>query len=664
MKTIESMQVETRIGTTLALRRKTVFAVLAFLVALRLFLTGDRDILALNSPYDEYWFVHNAARMIWGGQYSQLAFAQLPIYSIWLAGVNLIGIPARLAIDVAWIGSTGYCAYGLLRFTGKRWVAALFWVLAMFHPLLIVLFDRALSETLLTTLMALLVGAGLEVWNTRSNPMGRRGRFATWTFALGLALAFHIRKEGIVLFVPLIVIAVCSWIERRQWWRRPLSACLGGRLIGLPLVMVVLLGLALSSANYFRWGVAARYELDAPEYKRAIASLNRIDVGRTPLYVTVTRKARELAYENSAAFRELRPFFEGESGRFLEAHTAKYTGQQGEIGNGWFYWALRDAAATAGWHASARLAESKYSQLAHEIESACQTGKLKCHSGFVSSFLDPDYGKWVARVPGSTLAAIGLTLEVRPESVAAGTEDATPKQFSEYVQVVGRRNPLPSVVVRGWIVLPEGSVVGLGQPGAEPLSWTQLKGPARPDVPSAFPFSLSSSGGDLPSTLRVRTPDGKYGEVSIRALREGAMGKTDGEVTAALGIDELSAGHQPSRVARWISYFEKRSVAFDWVAVLSTVYQLVLGVLAVVGTLAVVAAVAMRQCSRSVVILLATILAALAARAGLFGLLDASSWNGVQARYMAPLIPLGLVWGVLGCWVLGDSVRKVFMARR
>jgi hypothetical protein len=43
---------------------------LATLAMFRLILTGDRDILALNAPYDEFWFVHTATRMIWGGAYN------------------------------------------------------------------------------------------------------------------------------------------------------------------------------------------------------------------------------------------------------------------------------------------------------------------------------------------------------------------------------------------------------------------------------------------------------------------------------------------------------------------------------------------------------------------------------------------------------------------
>ena len=67
----------------------------------------------------------------------------------------------------------------------------------------------------------------------------------------------------------------------------------------------------LAGGNYLKWGVLARYELAAPGYQRAIAALNRIDVGRTPKHFTVTKDVLALAYKESPTFRELQPFMDG-----------------------------------------------------------------------------------------------------------------------------------------------------------------------------------------------------------------------------------------------------------------------------------------------------------------------------------------------------------------
>lgn len=612
---------------------------LALLV--RLFLSSDRDILALNSPYDEYWFVHSAARLVWGGNYNQMAFANLPVYSIWLALQNAVGLPARLGIDLVWLSGLAYAAFSLVRFSGRRWIGAAFWLLCAFHPLFIAMFDRALSETLLVVLMPWLLGAALEVWNTRDMRGGRRAPTATIVLALSFALAFHVRKEGVLFFVPLVLLAGCSLLYRARWWPSLGAGALGMRMVGMPLLATLLLGAGLAGLNYLRWGVAVRYELAAPGYGRAIAALNRIDAGPGLLHVTVTRKARQLAYEHSPTFRQLQGFFEGEPGRALAVHTAQFTGHEGEIGNGWFYWALRDAGATAGWHSSARAAEAKYHTIANELEAAFDAGRLPAYPAWTPSFLDPDLSKWIGRVPASSWGALRLVLDGSPASVRVPAESATPQQMAAFIEIVGRRNPVPSTRVRGWIMLPPGASVGLAQAGAAPQSWTVLSdAQRRPDVPGALAFELAAPGARTDEVLVVRTTDGAEGRLPFSQMRAGAMGTTQGAVAVMLGVDEFLGGRRGDRIERWLSHLRGAPVTWDWLARWGSVYQGINIVLLAVVLAAVAGWGVRRNVGRPVLVICGIAGAMIVSRAALFGILDASSWNGVQARYMAPMIPL------------------------
>lgn len=629
--------------------------VFGLVVVLRLFLTSDRDVLALNSPYDEYWFVNSAARLVWGGDYNHMVFVHLPIYPIWLATLNILGIPARLGIDLAWLAATAYAAFALFRLTGARWVGVLFWLFCVLHPLFFVLFDRALAETLLSVLVVLMLGSGLEVWATRYEPRCRRARLATWIFMIAFALAFHVRKEGILLLVPILLLCAYSLRGRDIWWQRQIGAGLGGRLIVFPLVANLVLGFVLAGANYMSWGLAIKYDMAAPGYKQALSALNRIDVGRGPLHITVTAKARNAAYVHSPTFRELQGFFEGELGKQLAAYTAQYTGYDGEIGNGWFYWALRDAGAFAGWHTSAREADKKYAAIADELEVAFRAGHLKSHPTLFSSFLDPDFKKWVGRIPSSSFASLRLVLESRPGSVQATGESATPKQFAEFVEVVGRRNPLPSAGVRGWIIVPVGSLLGLTQAGKEPSNWSVAQGPPRPDVPGGLPFSLTYSGIGLPDQLVVRTTDGKTEAIEIGELREGGIATTTGDVGATLGVDEFSTGVRTSRLERWLSSANKRPVRLDWLGELGRLYSCLNVVLVAMIFLAFIRLTIGRQSGSPLMAVLMVVVTTIAARASLFGVLDAGSWNGLQARYMAPLIP---AFGLAGFVAVFVVLRK------
>lgn len=609
------------------------------LALMRLALTANRDIVALNAPYDEFWFIHSAARLVWGGQYNQMAFAHLPIYSLWLASLNLIGVPARLGIDLAWLASTAYAGFALAQLSGKRWAGWAFWLFCAFHPVFIVLFDRALAETLLAVLVALMLGAGVEIWNTRGIAHSGRGVTATCVFMLAFALAVHIRKECILFLLPMGLLGVWWALARRGRWASVENHAAGTRLVLLPLLATTAVACVLMGLNYLRWGVAIRYDLAAPGYVRALTALNRIDAGRGPLHVTVTRKSRDLAYQHSPTFRELQGFFEGESGQSLAAQTAQYTGQSGEIGNGWFYWALRDAGAGVGWHRDATGADRKYAAIADELETAFRSGDLRAYPAWIPSVVDPDLGKWVRRVPASTLTILGLVFETDPDMVRAPEENASAGQMAEFIQIAGRRNPLPSISVRGWIVLPKGSSVGIASASGSPVDWKMLVPPMRPDVPGAFPFSIDLASAGTGAQLVAKTPDGRTSAMPLSSLHRGQMAQLTGPPAAALGVDELVLGQRPGQFESAFSWLMGRPVSLDPIPSLARGYRW-LGVgLALAMLTAWVSGVLTRRLSVPVLIITVLIAVSLLSRAGLLGILDASSWNGAQVRYMAAMIP-------------------------
>ncbi len=432
---------------------------------------------------------------------------------------------------------------------------------------------------------------------------------------------------------------------------------MGVRLVAGPLLAMVVIGAILAGANYLRWGLAVRYELAAPGYTKAIAALNRIDAGHGPLHVTVTSKSRQLAYEHSPTFRELQGFFEGEAGRSLAAYTARYTGQEGEIGNGWFYWALRDAGAVAGWHSSARRADRKYAAVAAELQAAFASGALKAHPAWTPSFLDPDLGKWLGRVPASSWNVFNLIFATDPDLVSAPDEDATDRQWVEFIEVAARRNPLPTLKLSGWIVLPPGSSVGLSAADGTLLHQVALRPPMRPDVPGAFPFSLAASSAPPGARLIATTPDGMATTVPLSKLQAGKMIQTDGAHPATLGVDELVTGKRPSLLVARLAWWGGHPVSLDWIGGLSVAYRLVNAAFVVLVLGILVLWVLTRRRSMPTMIILALVAVALVSRAVLLGVLDASSWSGVQARYMMPLIPAFAWVALLGLHELLEGRR-------
>lgn len=605
----------------------------------RLYLTGDRDVLAIDSPHDEYWYIHSALYRVFFVSYSQMALIHLPVYSAWLAFLDLLGIPARLAIDVLWVLAIGYLAVAMNRLARMWWITLLLFTYLAFHPYVIYIFDRALAETFLTVVSAAVLGASIELWTCRDELPTPRNRFALVVYVIGFALAFHTRKEGIVLAVPLLIVAFWSLFDRQLWWRGTGKPALALTFLIAPLLSTVALGTLIAGVNFLKWGVFARHELAAPGYQRAISALNSIDAGATPRQITVTKEMLTLAFRESLTFRELKPAMDGAIGQQWRNISRPYVTNPGEIGNGWFYWALRDVASQTGWHADARLAESKYALAADELDQAFSAGRLKKRT-MLSSFLDPDMGKWMPVVPTSIYNVTKLLVRPLFGNLEGPTENASQTQFDNYARVTGRRHALPRVGVNGWIVAPEGSLIGLGSQNVT-WSWQRLGKIPRPDVSGAFGFVINSQGVAPPTQLHLQLPDGRKASIAFPELKVGLTATLSGDTTALIGIDVIESNAHSQRTERWLSMLEE---VYFWVS-----YLFCLSALCAVGVASI-----RRQWNVKLATLLLMVVA-IAARIALFGILDASSWSGTQSRYVMPAIPFFGCMGAVAISMLCSS---------
>lgn len=612
-------------------------ALLLIIVALRFIATSDRNILALNMPHDDYWYIRTAIDKIWHGTYNQMSSIHLPVYSAWLDFTHVIGVRSRLAIDVGWMISIGYLSFAIYRLTRINWLASLLFIFLAFHPYTLVIFDRSLAETFLAVVSAAVIGAAIELWNCRDGEYLFRRRIALVVYVVGFGVAFHTRKEGVVLVVPVLILFIWSLIDRQHWWSGYGMRRLAIPLLLAPVLSMLFLGLILIGGNFFSSGILARYELAAPGYQRAISALNSIDIGRTPRHFTVTKDVLSLAYQESPTFRELQPFMEATTGQMWISISAQNTGVPNEIGNGWFYWALRDVAAQAGWHKNATFADSKYEAAAKELENAFSTGRLKRKEILISSFIDPDIGKWLPEVPFSVFKVVQLVVRPQLQDLELPKENASESQLNQYLLITGRRvqSSGPSVIVgvTGWAAAPKGTIVSLGT-SDKTFSLMRLTGQQRADVPGAYPFSIASDGIAIPTELNIVSLDGRKGSIAVSALKAQVASSTAGSIHTEVGVDSLTYS-KILRIDRWLSIF---CVVYEWLG-----YALCFVTMAAIYLL-----IKRREYNSELFLLLVLIFVEIAARVALFGIIDASSFNAIQARYMLPAIPFFACMGAVG----------------
>lgn len=360
--------------------------------ALSMWLRAGFPPLAAMAPHDDLLFVRLAEEIAagrWLGGFDQLTLVKGSGYPLFLAAVDLLGLPAKpsehflyLAASLSAVATIAYlCA-------APRLVVPAFWVLALNPYAWGKDAARVVRENVYQS-------EGLALFALTALYLYGGGRRRALGVALGsLAGVYWItREEGVWLLPALLVPTLAAAVAALRGGHGPRGRELlrsGGRMalpVGLAFAGVV--G-AVNLANWEHYGVFRNNDFRAGPFVAAYGAVSRIKAEAWTRYVVFPRDARIAAYRVSPAAAELGRYFEGQPGRDWAAVSRGYPPPWGcpagppgcnrEILSGWFMWALRDAVSQAGHYRSARDADRYYLRLAGELDAACDAGRIACEA--------------------------------------------------------------------------------------------------------------------------------------------------------------------------------------------------------------------------------------------------------------------------------------------
>jgi len=362
-------------------RRKALLALLAVTV-LKLWLVAVQPLYACSSLPDDVAFLRLGASIAsgqWLGSYDQYTLIKGPVYPAFLAWVAALGAPLLLSQQLVYALACAAFALALRPLAHSRTALVGLYLLLLLDPASFAGDQQRVAREGIYPAETLLVFAALGAVLARR--LASLPLLLSRCAGLGVALSLFwlTREEGVWLAAPLaIALAWLAWdLARRRTPDRALRlACLL-----VPIAFVALASAALVRVNRERYGVPARVELDAPQFAAAIGALMRASPDSPDAAIPVPSFARQRLYPLSPAFRELEPFLEGPSAqgfaRRSQDEFARFPGER-EILGSWWVWAVRDAAARSGHHASGAEAMRFYAQLAQEIDAACSQRQVPC----------------------------------------------------------------------------------------------------------------------------------------------------------------------------------------------------------------------------------------------------------------------------------------------
>jgi hypothetical protein len=417
------------------LRQRYGFVV-CFIVlgAFKLWVVHTEEIYGSSTEYDALWYVGSAKYWYWFRPYSWTAFVRPCAYPLFIAVVHFIGMPLRIAIEFAQMAGYAMLIVALRKAAVPRWLCVVLFALMILHPASFLYNNHTMSESFYTAVLVFALGGSLLTLFTKK--LGH----AIWTGA-AYAVLWNTREESFLIPLILIVFFALALGQRREADTRKAHFVFWLKRAGAMGVTLLLIVLAVDSANYAAFRSFAKSEMSSPSFEKALKALLRIKPSHSLRYVAVNMEALGLAYEASPAFAQLKPFFEAPEG---QAWTKPFFDRFGRREFGpWFMWAVRNVTANAGYFQDPVSTNNFYQTVAREINQACDEGRIPSRL-VISGFLDPGAIARIRYLRSSIPAIAKLFLFRHHKVMVRADADLMPWMDSLYQEMVFRA-PQPRI---------------------------------------------------------------------------------------------------------------------------------------------------------------------------------------------------------------------------
>ncbi|MGI8890497.1 MAG: hypothetical protein ACR2G0_06895 [Chthoniobacterales bacterium] len=378
-----------------SLSRHAYLLALAIVIGLKLWLVHGEEIAGSATQYDALWYIRSASHWYWGTPYDWIAFIRPCAYPLWIALIQLIHLPLRLAIELLQLGGALILIFGLRSLGVSRLAGLLSFSLICLHPIAYQENDYSMSDTFYAAMLWLVLGGLLFV-------LARPGFWQAFGTGVAIAILWNTREEGLLLFLLLALTTIFAFYIRR--FSLPgLHRSQNYRTIIVVWLTATTLILSVYTVNRSVFGSFARSEMTAPVFQSLYHSLLRIKPAEPKPYAPITTDTIQRAFAVSPTFAKLRAPLTGPLGESWRVETYRRTGTANEIGVGWIVWATRQAAAAEGYFSSSKAARRFFTKAAEEIKRACDTGRLPTRfvlDGFLDPFSQSGAG---GRLPASAL---------------------------------------------------------------------------------------------------------------------------------------------------------------------------------------------------------------------------------------------------------------------
>ena len=406
-----------------------------FLPALALLLCLFKYRLAVSLPVEARGYVTDDLLMVgmaenlllgnWLGSYGAVNLMKGAFFPMFLAGSRVLGSSYLSTLSLLHMVACAFFVGQMRYLICDRRLRFLLFIVLLFDPCSCshLAFQRvyrsSVTETLVLFLFGSYFGLYLRARLHRSSGdwsglwceglLSLIGGFTLWAL-------WNAREESmwIVPFVAvatiLIVLELFGAIREEQ----RLHSQIGARF----LCCLIPLALLAGGNRWIRWenekhyGAAIRLEEVDGEFADALKTIYSIKNEKESPYTTVSREKLERLYAASESLQMIRSELEEQLARYDRNDRNR---EDGQVEDGWFFWALKYAAYTNGAADSLPKSQAYWKQVRLELEAALDSpdSDLERQSVMPSALMSPWRPEYLTQLPQTFRKAVDFTISYR-----------------------------------------------------------------------------------------------------------------------------------------------------------------------------------------------------------------------------------------------------------
>jgi hypothetical protein len=352
-----------------------VLVVIIAAILVRFWLTAGLPITAhAHGVYDDALFIRLAQSIAsgeWLGEYDMLTLVKAPLYPLFIALNYLSGLQFKSMEHLLYIFACLVQYFALTKVGVNRNLALIPFLFLLFNPY----HHGSVERGWFYAAVVFLVISGLQYMISLRAVSGCVKLHHAFLLGLGLAAIYLSREETIWLY-PLLIVAfgLLFYQPGKLTMVQAAIKLLPMLVLGLAIPVV-----AVKSMNYHKYGFYGITDKSSKAYKSAVKKIESVHSGDEIPFVVVSKKSLQQMFDASPTFASLKPYILGDMGKHWGGLMCRRHSEAcGEIGGGYFFWALRQALSEAGHFQNYDHLQDVYSAIANELDQACASGQLDC----------------------------------------------------------------------------------------------------------------------------------------------------------------------------------------------------------------------------------------------------------------------------------------------